>query len=137
MDALADHAVGQHVSAGAGGLGFYRLDAGGVDHGDELQQVGDLLRRRGVLEFEPDVVSSGMVQPFTKAIVAKTFLPRLGSAAFSSVAATALAVSLLPLWNFTSFRSVTVTEVPSGAMSQAVARLGTGFPSGVYSIRLS
>jgi hypothetical protein len=53
------------------------------------------------------------------------------------VAATSAEVNLAPLWKVTSSRSVIFTDLLSGAISQAVARLGTGTPSGVYSIRLS
>jgi hypothetical protein len=64
-------------------------------------------------------------------------LPFWGSADFLRVVATASALKGAPLWNFTSLRSFTVTEVLSGAISQEEARLGTALPSGVYSSRLS
>ena len=91
----------------------------------------------GFLKFRRMVRGSTTVQSATIAMVGKTFLPGRGSAALRRLAATASAFSRLPLWNFTSLRSLSVTERLSGAIVQASAREGMALPSGVYSMRLS
>ncbi len=91
----------------------------------------------GALKLMVMVVASGAAQSLTIAMVPKTFLPRSGLAAFSSVATTSAELNLPPEAKVTSSRSFSVTEVLSALIVHSVARLGTASPSGVYSIRLS
>ena len=91
----------------------------------------------GALKLITTVRSSGADQSLTIAMVEKTFFPRLGSAPFCSVASTESDLNGAPLWKVTPSRKVRLTEVLSDEIFHSVARLGCGFPSGVYSIRLS
>ena len=52
-----------------------------------------------------------------------------GSMMLSKVNLTAAASSGVPSWNFTSVRSVSITDWRSSAMVQAVARYGVSFPA--------
>ena len=78
----------------------------------------------GPLKFKRMVLASTTVQSCTKDMVGNTFLPSFGSAAFLRLAATASALNGLPEWNLTPWRNVSVTDLLSGAIWNAVARLG-------------
>ena len=54
-------------------------------------------------------------------------IPRSLSAAFSKFFTTSAEVKSFPLWNFTPFLSVRVTDWPSGATTHFSASPGRGF----------
>ncbi len=76
------------------------------------------------------VPASGAVTSATLVTAGYMLMPRSLSAAFSKFFTTSAATRSFPLWNFTPFRSVRVTDWPSGATAQRSASPGRGFRSG-------
>lgn len=67
---------------------------------------------------------SEVSKPVTAAAVRCSWTAQAGSAKVSMLNCTSLEVNGLPLWNLTSSRSWTETDLASSATSQEVARAG-------------